>query len=173
MSSWTQDAISLPNAPSAEHRVINYGQIYPDQILSLGLAPGDFYDPQRRRLWSAMIAVHLQSGESESGSFYLALLDELRREHHGESTRILESVDATADWQSSSSPDEPAREVRYWIEQVKRCVVARNLIDAASQIAELAYRVPSVYFDVTDASAVLSRVAGVPDEGVIGMEIPV
>lgn len=173
MSGRPDNAIGLPCAPAAEDRVINYGQVYPDQILSLGVTPGDFYDPNHRRLWASMVAVCLQSGEMATGSFYLALINELRREYSPSgSNHILESVDATADWESSS-PDEPVREVRYWIEQINRCVVARNLIDAASKIAELAYRVPGIHFDVIDASAVLSHVAGIPDRAVLGMELPI
>lgn len=173
MPGWSRDEITLPSDLRAENAVITYGQVYPDQIMTLGLVPDDFHDRNHQRLWASMARTYMQSDETAPGTFYLQLIDELRSGNdRAKADRILESADATADWLAENDPGSPSRSIDYWVKQVRRCVVARKLIDAAAQIAERACRVPRDEFDATDACAVLSSVAGEPDVAVYGLEIP-
>lgn len=164
--------VFLPCDPHAEGAVINFAQVNPGQLLDLGLAPTEFYIPDHRRLWQAMVRVVLEHNLTRPGQFYLALLEEVA---HDDSTHsVLEAVDPQTDWMfEQSSPDSPVRGIQWCVDQIKRCQQARNLIDAAQQIAEHAFKVPVENFDVTDASAVLSRVAGVPTREELGMTLPI
>jgi hypothetical protein len=164
---------SLPCDSHAERALISFGLLYPERTLDLGVLPTDFYDLRRRRVWMAMVTVRLLRA-SESPAEYLLRVCAvvLRNEPHA--AKVLSKIDLSVDWVSDRSTDcAQTRDIFYWVDRLKRCVVARKLIDAAQQIAERAYRVPHESFDVADASVVLSRVAGVPIREELGMELPV
>ena len=171
------DRLDLPADLRAESAILNYAQIYPNCILSMGVILDDFYDRKHRFLWKAMIAVAMDNSQIQldSGRFFELLF--LHTSQHGQQysvRELLSSFDPFADWQYDSwLPDAPDREIDYWIERVKRCVVARKLIDAAQRIAERAYKVPNENFDVVEACAVLTRIAGVSTMEEFGMRLPI
>ena len=175
MSEAVRDEIVLPFDSAAESVLINYGQTYPERITDLGLAPADFYNMKHRRIWQAMVTLRLEQPQVvDPGAFYLQLSEYLASDRGRDPRSTLNSVDASADWTTRAcAPHAPVHDVQYFIGQIKRCVEARSLIDAAQQIAERAYRVPEERFGVTDASVVLSRVAGVPVKEELGWTLPV
>jgi replicative DNA helicase len=165
--------LPLPHDSLSESRIINFAATYPQRLLDLGLVPDDFYDRNHRRIWHAMVNTRLeQPHEVSPGAFYLSVTDRLASSAQHDPESILKSVDLAADWRAYA-PGAPTRQVDHFVSEIRRCVQARRLIEAAQEIAERSYAVPNQCFDVTDASVVLSRAAGAETIRRIGIELPI
>ena len=133
----------LPQNLEAEEAVLGALLIDPDAILPVAtfLRASDFYVQRHGSIYQAMIDLH----ERHQPADLVTLTDELERRDQ------LAAVGGSALLTSLINATPTSIHVEYYARIVERTAILRRLIDAAGQIAKLAYR------DVDDVGEVVDQ----------------
>jgi replicative DNA helicase len=132
-----------PHNLEAEEAVLGSLLIDPDAIINVAtfLTPNDFYVQRHSWVYEAILTLH----EVRQPPDLVTLADELRRRDR------LEEIGGTAFLTSLMSSTPTSIHVEFYARIVERTAVLRRLIDAAGQIAQLAYQ------DTEDIKEVVDR----------------
>lgn len=136
-----------------------------------------------RQLWEVMQRVQARNVMVDYGHFDLELLRELRRVYPHRALDLWQLLDGVLDdqaaWQMQQYRAALERGERgvlptdfhypfiWWLERLRMCALARDLINQAQEVAEYAYRL-----DVAGAQRIAANAARM-NAAVEGMDIPV
>ncbi|MGQ9489450.1 MAG: replicative DNA helicase [Anaerolineae bacterium] len=133
---------TIPANPEAEEAVLGSLLIDPDAVLKVAsfLAPEDFYREKNAWIYRAILDLH----ERREPADFVTLVDELERRN------ILHEVGGAAYITSLINSVPSAVYVEHYGHIVERTATLRRLIDAAGQIAALAYEEAEDVNEVVD-----------------------
>jgi hypothetical protein len=169
-----------PEAPPvdslAECIVLNHLLLNRELIESTDLGPCLIF-PEHRDIWQAMRTVQQRTPDLSFGAFYLALIDELERAHPGQGFALVELL-RVGDTELERGWDEYRRANRddlgrrdfhhgfeWWLARLRRISDARQVIRAAHEAAERAWR------EDVDGALQALRTAPQPRDRVIGVDL--
>jgi replicative DNA helicase len=141
VSSVTPDSLQ-PHNVEAEEAVLGSLLIDPDAIINVAtfLVANDFYVQRHSWVYEAILDLH----ENRQPADLVTLADELKRRDR------LEEIGGTAFLTSLMSSTPTSIHVEFYARIVERTAVLRRLIDAAGQIAQLAYQDTETVENVVD-----------------------
>ncbi len=133
---------TIPANPEAEEAVLGSLLIDPDAVLKVAsfLAPEDFYRERNAWIYRAILDLH----ERREPADFVTLVDELERRN------ILHEVGGAAYITSLINSVPSAVYVEHYGRIVERTAILRRLIEAAGQIAALAYEEAEDVNEVVD-----------------------